>query len=226
MASPILDATINPPDQEGYNYNPGKTYVEVQLEGGQPRIRKDVLGMVHIVQCTFSCNPLQYTRLMGFFRERIQSHTKIFVMNLLIDTPAILPYRCQITGDPPSLKQNYGQLHVVRATLAVLPNPIKSFTIILNNVSSARIIDAGTIDYPGNMSQFPVGREVILTGTSQIVNGALLNLDGRYTMDSAPDGTSRTLLNAATINPGWTALNAGPVQSYNPLGGAAVLVPL
>jgi len=233
MASPVLDAFINPPDQDGYQYQPGKTFVEVELEGGLPFLRTVVLGKVHYVTCKFSCNPQQYQRLMAFFRERIEGHTKVFIMNLLIDTPAILPYRCQITGDPPALVSNQGQLHIVQAKLAVLPNPIKGFTIVLNNVSSPRVIDAGTVDYAGDLGQFPVGRSVILTGTKQVVGGVEINLDSPYdpatrlytpyVIQSAPDAFTRTLLNAAIINPNWTLLSG---SSYNPISGSMVLVPL
>lgn len=236
MATPFLDTTINPPDQEGYQYQPGKTFVEVMLEGGQPFMRKNYLGMVHYVTCKFSCTPPQYQRLMAFFRERIEGHTKIFRMNLLIDCPAILPYRCQITGDPPSLVANQGLLHVVQARLAVLPNPIKGFSLFLNNVTTPRIIDAGTSDYAGELDQFPVGRDIILTGTRQTVDGVDINLDSPfnsttrtytgYTLLAAPDAFTRTLTNAAVINPAWTALAATASKQYQTTFGSAVLVPL
>lgn len=236
MATPFLDTFVNPPDQDGYGYNPGRSFVEVMLEGGQARMRRDVLGMVHYVTCKFSCNPQQYTHLMGFFRERIEGHTKIFRINLLIDVPAIVPYRAQITGDPPSLVSVQGLLHIVQARFAVLPNPIKGFSLFLNNSSTPIMVDAGTADYAGELDQFPVGRSVILTGTRQVVDGVEINLDSPYnsssrlytpyTMNTAPNAFTRTLLNAATINPGWTALAATIPQQYNPLSGAAILVPL
>lgn len=236
MATPFLDVLINPPDQDGYQYQPGQTFVEIQLEGGQPLLRKNYLGMVHYVTCKFSCTPQQYQRLMGFFRERIESQSKIFRMNLLIDTPAILPYRCQITGSPPSLMNVQGLLHIVQAKLAVLPNPIKGFTLFLNNVSTPRIIDAGSADYAAELDQFPVGRDIILTGTRQTVDGVDINLDSPYDVASrsytpynilaAPSVSTRTLLNAAIINPAWTALHATASQQYQTLYGSAVLVPL
>lgn len=225
MATPIIDSTINPPDQSGYQYKPGETIIRQQLEGGAPRIRRDQLGAAFYITCRYTCTQQQFVQLMGFFRERIQSYTRQFRAYLMIDTPFVLPYLCTLQEEP-QFTENEGLLYAVSVKYDVIPNPIKSYTLILNNVSSPRIIDAGTADYSGDLSEFPTGRTVKLVGTRQLVSGVDINLDGEYNMDTAPDSSSRTLQNAAIINPAWTTLNATSPQNYHPSGGAAILLPL
>lgn len=222
MATPIIDSTINPPDQSGYQYKPGELIVRQQLEGGGPRLRRDQLGASFYVTCKYTCTQKQFVQLMGFFRERIQGYVRQFRANLMIDTPFVMPYLCTLQEEP-TFTENEGLSYTVTVKYDVIPNPIKSYTLFLNNVSSPRIIDAGTVDYSGELLEFPVGRTVKLVGTSDVVSGVTINLDGEYVILAAPDAFTRTLTNAAIINPNWTLLSG---TSYHPSAGAAVLLPL
>lgn len=227
MTTPFFPTTVNPPDQDGYVYTPGKDFIETKLDGGASRVRRDVFGMVHTVKCCWSCTQDQYTQVMGFFRERVQSRSKLFRINLVIDVPTLVPYLARLTGTPNALTMVAGLLYKIEATLEVIPNPIKTFSLFLQDVTVAQIVDAGTADYTGDMSEFPVGRQVILTRTTGIVTGVSINLDGTYTIATAPNVFTRTLgASAPTINPAWTTLNGLAPQSYFPPAGAAVLVPL
>lgn len=224
MATPIIDSTINPPDQSGYQYKPGQMIVRQELEGGAPRLRRDQLGVCFYLNCRYTCTQQQFVQLMGFFRERIQGYVKQFRANLMIDTPYVLPYLCTLVEEP-QFVENEGLLYAISVKYDVIPNPIRSYTLILNNVSSPCIIDAGTIDYSGDLSEFPVGRTVKLVGTKDVVDGVTIDLDGEYVIAAAPDAVTRTLTNAAIINPAWTTLNSTVSQQYHPTGGAAILLP-
>lgn len=222
MTTAIINSFINPPDQSQYNFKPGKTLVVEQLEGGHPRIRRDNLNASHYITCTYSCTPPQYTYLSGFFRERIQGFAQPFIAQLLIDIPYVLSYLCKLLEEPELVTQQ-GLLYVIQTKYAVIPNPIRSFTLLLNNSAGPIIVDAGSADYTGQLDDFIVGKTVSLRGTRQIVDGVDINLDGDYVMDSAPNAFTRHLLNAAVINPAWTALAGTTPKQYFPLSGAAVV---
>ena len=224
MTTAIINSFVNPPDQSSYNFKPGKTLVVAQLEGGHPRVRRDSLNAAHYVTCNYSCTPQQYTYLSGFFRERIQSFAQPFMAPLLIDIPYVVPYICRLLEEPELITQQ-GLLYVLQAKYAVTPNPIRSFSLLLNNSSGPIIVDAGTADYTGQLNDFIVGQTVRLLGTRQTVEGFDINLDGDYVMDSAPNTFTRHLLNAAIINPAWTTLAGTVAKQYFPLSGAAVVLP-
>lgn len=222
MATVALDASINPPDQDSYQYTPGQQMLSVQLEGGGPRLRRDYINPNHTVTCNYSCTREQYLILMGFFRERAQQFSKPFQANLVIDVPVLIPYICRLVGEP-KLINVQGFLYTVQVTYSVNPNPMKSYTMFLNNVSSPRVIDAGSIDYPAEVNEFPAGRTVRITMSTGLVSGVSINLDGDYVILANLGGGAFTLTNAAVINPNW-ALLAG--TQYHPPNGAVVLLPV
>lgn len=228
MATPVFPTTINPPDQQGYQYTPGKDFIETKLDGGSSRVRRDVLGMTHMVKCCWSCTPTQYTQIMGFFRERVQGRSKLFRINLLIDIPALVPYVARLIDTPNTLTYNEGLIYKVEATLEVTPNPIKSFSLFCQRVSDNRIVDAGTVDYTGEMNEFPLARTVMLYNCIGVVDGVPINLDGTgYLISTKPTTSSIDLgATAPTINPGWTALAATTTKAFFPAAGACILLPL
>jgi hypothetical protein len=96
----------------------------------------------------------------------------------------------------------------------------------LQSVSDDRVISSsGGGTYTAEMNDFPVGRQVVLTGTTETVNGSPLNLDGTYTIASKPGAAIITLTNAPVVNPAWTTFRAGPTQLYFADNAACILVP-
>ena len=222
MATPILPVGINPPDQVGYQYKPGQSFIEVELDGGAPRMRRDKVGMCHYVTCKFSCTEEQYTRLMAFFRESLEDCTLQFRMPLKIDTHHVISYKCQITGEPPSLVENAGLLHVVQAQLKVFPNPILAAAVQLQNITVPEFEAIGV----QKATQFPVGRTVQIVGSSAVVSGIAVNLDGFYVISGAPSDTLRQITVPGPLAAAWATLATVPGQTTLLRGGAVVLMPL
>lgn len=223
MATPFLSYM---PVRDSYTFTPAYNVRETKLDGGPSRKRLDFLGGTHTITPTWILDKGNYTAFMAFFRERVQYGSRLFRMNLLSDFAFVMPHLCTPIGGLPKLAQQSGDAYFVSGAFEVVPNPTKTHSLFLNNVTSPRLIDAGTVDYAGELLEFPVGRSVLLTGTTYTDDGLTINLDGTYTIDSAPNDFTRLLLNAAVVNPDWTVLNTLIPQQYNPLLGAAVLVPL
>jgi hypothetical protein len=222
MATPFL---LFSPLSPSYAFTPSDNMISVKLDGGRSRLRRDQLAGDGLIEANWILDRGEYTTFMGFFRERIQDCSRDFRCNLVLDVNASVPYVCRCISRPKLTSQS-GNAFYVSATLEVTPNPTRSFTLFLQNVATPQIVDAGTVDYIGDLTDFPTGRDVILTGTKDLVTGITINLDGQYTLNTAPNTFTRTLLNAAIINPGWTTLNATAPQAYFPTSGAAILVPL
>jgi hypothetical protein len=203
-------------------------FAQVDLDGGEPRTRQDKIGAPYYVRCTWELTPSQYTTLSGFFRDRLQNRTRAFRIPLLIDVPKLVPYVARVVGEPEELTANMGLLHVVTVTLAVVPNPIVSFNLLLQSVSDDRVIAANNPDFNPNMDQFPIGRQVLLTGCDGIASGTAINLDGTYTIATKPSAAIITLTGAPAVNPGWTTLNGTVAQIMAPTdnAGACILLPV
>lgn len=227
MTTPLWPAAYPQPEQDGYRVTRGRDNVSIRLDGGPARVRRDSLGTPHEVELRFVCDETDYTSVIGFLRERTESRTRFFRIPLLIDAPVVVPYLARVLDGPEVLESTRGLTHVVRCTLEVIPNPIKSFSLLLQNVADERVVDAGTVDYDGDMGEFPVGRDVMLVGCTGTSNGVALDLDGTYTIDSKPNAFSLILDNAAAENSDWTALNGTASQQLFPTNqhGACILLP-
>lgn len=214
------------PVRDSYRFQPGYNNIQVKLEGGASRVRRDVLGEVHVVTLQWILIKGQYSKFNDFFGSRIKGGSRPFKMDLLTDAEVVMPHVCRCVGSIPSLIEQKGEAFIMQGTLEVTPNPMVSFNLFLQNVSVAQFVDAGNSEFPtANLGAFAIGRDVLLTGTSDTVNGVSINLDGTYEIDTAPNAFTRTLLNAATINSDWTALNGTAAKSYFPTSGAVVLIP-
>ena len=223
MATPLLSYQ---PVRDGYSLTPGYNCIDIKLDGGPSRKRQDFIGEPHLLNVQWIIVKNHYSNFMAFFRERIQNGTMPFRATILGDSEVLIPNVCQCADGLPKLTQQSGDAFWLSTTLEVTPNPTKSFSLFLQNVSVEQVVDAGTVDYAGEMAQFPAGRSVVLTGTSETVSGTPINLDGTYVIDTEPNAFTRTLQNASTINSDWTVLNGTGAQSYFPTNGACILVPV
>lgn len=228
MATDVWPSFLPTPEQDGYRVSRVKDTVFTRLDGGPSRVRLDSLGTPHEVDVTWFCDETEYTGLIGFLRERAIYRTRYFRMPLILDVPVAVNYLCRLLDAPEALESTRGLSFIVRATLEVLPNPIRSATLLLQNVADARVVVGNTATgYSPDMAEFPDGRQVLLTGCSGTSNGVALNLDGTYTIASHPTPESISLSSAASVNSDWTALNGTASQSISPekQGGACILLP-
>jgi hypothetical protein len=228
VATPLWPSFLPTPEQDGYRVSRGNDAVSIRLDGGPARVRRDALATPHEVTATFLCDETDYVGVIGFLRERTFGRTRFFRLPLLIDAPVVVPYLCRQLDEPETLDSTRGLSFEVRVTLEVLPNPILSSTLFLQSVSDDRVAVANTADgYSPNMAEFPVGRDVLLTGCRGTVGGVPINLDGQYVILGAPSPEARTLTTASSVNPGWTTLAAtSPFLLFpDKQGGAAILLP-
>lgn len=231
MATAEWPSFFPTPEQDGYRLVRGRNVSSINLEGGPARARQTALGESHRATVTWVCDETEYTGVTGFLRERALERTHFFRMPLIIDTPVAVVHLCRALADGGAverLESTEGLIYVVRADLEVIPNPIRSSTLFLQNVADPRVVVGNTAQgYSPDMAEFPDGRQVLLTGCRGTSSGVAVNLDGTYTILSHPTPESITLLNAAVVNAGWTTLNGTVSQALTPdkQGGACILLP-
>lgn len=227
MATPILAYS---PVRDSYTLTPAYNTIEVRLAGGKSRKRLNFLGGVHTVTPTWILNKSDYTVFMGFFRERVQQGSRQFRCQLLTDIGFVMDHVCTVSGGLPRLSQQSGDAYFVSATLEVTPNPCKSFSVMFQNAAGVgRVLDLGSADYAGDVSEFPVGRSVVITGTRQTQAGwagVFINVDGVYQIQTISSSFTFDLLTPALVNTAWTTLGTlSPTNTVQGIG-ACILLPL
>jgi hypothetical protein len=114
MATPLFEYS---PVRDSYTFTPAYDIVQTKLDGGKSRQRQDVLNGTHTITPTWVLNRGEYTRFMGFFRERLMGATLQFRMNLLTDYAFVMPHVCTCVGGAPKLHQQSGDAYFVSGTL-------------------------------------------------------------------------------------------------------------
>lgn len=225
MATDLL--TIEP-QRDGYSFTPARDFISIALDGGQSRMRRDKINASQQINATWILRLGQYNYLMGFFREATFNGTVPFRVPLLSDAGIVLPHICLCPDGIPRLVQQSGDAYFVQGVLEVFPNPIRSYGLALQSAGTPVVIDHGIGVFQGDINEFPVGRDVVLTNTHGFINTTVaIHLDGTYEIDSIISDQVLELVNPAAVNAQWTTLAAGPQTGYTPTDrqGAMILLP-
>ena len=91
------------------------------LDGGAPRFRRALKGIVHSGNVSWTVNANGYQYLMAFYRVWARNPNQPFLIDLCVDNGVVEPYEAFFDGSP-SLTEKNGNLFSVSATLIVNPN--------------------------------------------------------------------------------------------------------
>lgn len=176
-----------PPVRDGYAVEVSYPSINIALEGGPSRRRRDYLHAPHTVELTWLLTSAkQYTQFMGFFRSTIKFGTEFFLLDLITDMGVVLPHRCRCLGNLPKLTQQRGSAYWTSATLEVEPN--LAFTgacrFFQSNVDPNGFISISDTGAYTIVNDFPieVGELVYIIDSEGIheTGPTPLNLDGFY----------------------------------------------
>jgi hypothetical protein len=218
------------PVRDSYTMIPAYNTVETRLDGGKSRKRRDFLGGVHVITPTWILKGTEYTDFMGFFREGLYDGSISFVGTFLSDVGVTCFHQCTCMGGMPKLSSQSGDTFFVSATLEVTPNPARSFGVQFLNVGGqGRVKDLGNFITTGDMSEFPIGRNVLISQSRQTQGtwgGTFVDLQGVYQIQSKPAIDTIQLLSAATVNTDWTVLGTLTPATTTRGVGVCVLLPI
>jgi hypothetical protein len=112
------------PDLSGYSVLPGEEVVSTRLDGGAPRLRRDLLGAVSRVSVRWSATPNRYKYLMCFFRGTTISGSLPFLIDLMIDSPTVSEYQATFVPGSFKLEATDTCVFIVVAELDVVPTDV------------------------------------------------------------------------------------------------------
>lgn len=94
-------------------------YSRVQLDGGAGRYSKDLFGISDLVGLTFVLNPDEFDFLKIFYNVAARSGEE-FIMNLLIDSFDLKPYKCRFIPSTFKITGSKGFATFVSATVEAI----------------------------------------------------------------------------------------------------------
>lgn len=109
-----------PPSQDGYTAADGWEVASVQLDGGAPRTRRDVLGAVARVAVTWVVGPGEYRYLRAFYRSTYNGALP-FTIDLLLDEAILTEYEAKFIPGTFRLAAQRGWSYTVTTELEVKP---------------------------------------------------------------------------------------------------------
>jgi hypothetical protein len=108
-----------PPSTGNYNVSFGNELVSVTLDGGLPRIRRDIAGACHTVTCSWLLDATAYNTLLTFYNTTVAKGSLPFLIDLIIDTASLVEYTAMFVPKSFSLSGQSGATYNVAAVLTV-----------------------------------------------------------------------------------------------------------
>ncbi len=109
------------PLQDGYGVDLKDGLLSVELDGGAPWTRLDIVGGVRQVQVSWVLGADEYSVMMGFHRAFVRTGGELFYADLVIDSGAIERYQAKFVSGSFRLISKQGPTYTVSAVLNVYP---------------------------------------------------------------------------------------------------------
>lgn len=104
---------------QGYTVQRGNAVVATELDGGRPRMRKDVLNPSSRVTVQWVFTPDQYDYFQAFYHTTTEEGALPFEIDLVIDTANQAEYTANFVPGSVQLTGKQGQVFFVSAELDV-----------------------------------------------------------------------------------------------------------
>jgi hypothetical protein len=105
------------PTAAGYAAQIGGSVLMQQLDGGQPRFERDILGASHSVSLGWTTTAAGYQYLLSFYRVWLRNPSEPFIARLILDDHAMRDYQCQFMPNSLSLSSKSGPVYNVSAQI-------------------------------------------------------------------------------------------------------------
>ena len=123
-----MDKFIFTPNQSGYSVQDSIEVLQVELDGGAPRIRRDIVGSWPIVNVSWIFDRENFNYFREFYRLTTVSGSLPFLIDLLIDNAdELTEHVAQFVPGSIALSQVSGQSYGVSANLRIKPLDVSTF---------------------------------------------------------------------------------------------------
>ena len=109
------------PDQAGYSVTEPEEVLAVQLDGGLPRFRQDLIGGAKKVTVQWTIGPADYSYLKAFYRTTVGRGAEAFLVDLILDEPVLTQHEAYFNPGTMKLTGVQGLTYTVKAELFVKP---------------------------------------------------------------------------------------------------------
>lgn len=144
------------PERTRFEVNRSEETIAVELDGGLPKLRRDIINGAFKIPVRWRCNPSQYRYLNAFYETELDFGSRTFTIDLLINDAIEQTYTAQFEPGTMKLAGNSGLTYVVNADLVVQPNTY-------NHAQNQAIIDAFTADQKANLLSIDVPPDTVGT---------------------------------------------------------------
>lgn len=111
------------PSTAGYSVGTGGDVVSQHLDGGKPKLRRDVLGAVRPVNVQWFVGVGGFQYLQTFFHGTTQGGSLPFEIDLIMDQPTLTEHQATFVPNSFELVGVKGLRHEVVASLYAVPIP-------------------------------------------------------------------------------------------------------
>lgn len=150
------------PDSAGYTAEQANNTVNSgPLAGGPSRSRVDIIGGSGKATASWTSGPAGYDYLMAFYRTATNFGADPFIINMILDSSAILPYTVKFTSMP-KLSGQKGHSYTTSCELEVYPQPVNNAAdqTIIDNFNPNQDTDGmGNLSVSATISTLPVGSQ-------------------------------------------------------------------
>jgi hypothetical protein len=108
------------PDESGYSYSDSSDYIQIPLDGGLPRTRKDILDGARFINVTWIVDADWYQYLRQFVAANLLNDSEDFEIDLFLDSPDLTTHLVSFVPDSLKLISQQGLQYTVSATLEAL----------------------------------------------------------------------------------------------------------
>lgn len=112
------------PNSDGYTWADGAEAVLVELDGGSPRVRSDVLNSAARLQAQWFLDRDGYEYFRSFYKVVIAENGGKFLCDLIMDQPGLTEHVCVFIPGSMTLMGQKGLSYTVSASMSVTPIPI------------------------------------------------------------------------------------------------------
>lgn len=109
------------PDSNSYSFADAEEAVMVQLDGGSPRIRVDVLNGDYTLQARWTMDPGNYQYFRNFYKVVLANDAGRFLCDLITDTAEPVEHQCMFVPGSLTLVSQSGLQYIVSAKFMVTP---------------------------------------------------------------------------------------------------------
>lgn len=112
------------PDSDGYGFSDPTEAVMVQLDGGPPRVRSDILNGPVMLNANWTLDRANYDYFRSFYRVVVEREGGKFKCDLVIDKSHLTEHDCIFVPGTLKLSQQRGHMYVLSCSLVVIPIPM------------------------------------------------------------------------------------------------------